>query len=110
MTIGALVGLAASAVAVGVISGISILGSGLNTASVKIIFGMATLINILFKVDLGMGAEKGGSFQIGLGLASNIVSVFSPTELWGVGWIIATAIGIVAFVCGMLTLSGGATL
>ena len=101
LSIGLFTGLLISALASGVISGIKLFGSGLDGVSVKIVFGIATLINILFSIPIGndpqaipiinsiansaLGvfsplAYTSNGFQIGLGLGTSILNIFVGTD------------------------------
>lgn len=100
MGIGALTGLLTTIIAVGIISSIQILGSGLNSASIKIIFGVGFLVNILFKVEIG-------GLPIGLGLMNNLYEVFMAGDLLGIGFFITTVFSFITLVSGIIIIIGG---
>lgn len=100
MGIGALTGLLTTIIAVGIISSIQILGSGLNSASIKIIFGVGFLVNILFKVEIA-------GFPIGLGLMNNLYEVFMTGDLLGIGFFITTVFSFITLVSGIIIIIGG---
>lgn len=100
ITIGALIGFIAEILAIGVISGVQILGSGLNPASIRILFGVATLLNILFQVNIG-------GFPIGIGLLNNVFTVFSNGDFLGLGLFITTVLGLVLITSGLIVIVGG---
>jgi len=100
MTIGALIGLLVVVISVGVISSIQILGSGLNSASIKIIFGAGVLINIMFGIEIS-------GLPIGLGLMNNLYEVFSQGDLIGIGFFITTVFSFITLVSGLIMIIGG---
>jgi hypothetical protein len=101
LTIGFLTGTIATILAVGVISGIQILGSGLNSASIKIIFGIASLLNVMFQIDIA-------GFPLGLGLANNLISSFPATDFLSTfGFLIATGLCVITLISGLMVLTGG---
>ena len=100
MLLGSITGTLSVVVSVGVISGIQILGSGLNSMSIKIIFGITALLNMLFQVDV-LG------FPIGLGLVNNLINVFNPTDMLGLGFFFASGLAIMSVVSGIIIVLGG---
>jgi hypothetical protein len=103
LTVGAVTGFIASVLAVGVISGINILGSGLSGISVKILFGVATILNMLYQVEIA-------GFPLGMGLASNLTAIFTSGDslLQFFGYLVATVFSIVMLITGVMFVQGGA--
>lgn len=99
LTVGAITGFLAVILTIGIISGIQVLGSGLSESSIKILFGVGSLLNVLFQINIG-------GFPIGLGLVSNVLSVFGM-EFFGLGMILTSILGILAFVSGLIIVTGG---
>lgn len=101
MTVGAITGFVATVLAVGVISGINILGSGLSGSSVKILFGTSALLTIMFQIPIA-------GFPVGLGLANNIISTFSEadtvTQMFG--FFLGTGLSVMTIISGLLTIAG----
>lgn len=101
ITIGAVVGFIAEILAIGIIGGVQIFGSGLNPASIRILFGVATLLNLLFQINIG-------GFPIGIGLLNNVFNIFSSgSDFLGLGLFIVTVLGLLTFVSGLLVIVGG---
>lgn len=98
--LGAMTGLVASSIAVGILGGIQVLGTGLNSESIKILFGTSTLLNALFSINIA-------GYPLGLGLATNVISVFDATEGVGLGFVIATGLSLLALVSGLIIIIGG---
>ena len=101
MSLGAITGSMVLIISIAVIGGFTLFGSGLSSASVKIIFGVGALLNILFKIDIS-------GFPIGLGLMNNIFEVFTCGDLLGLGLFIATIFSIITLVSGLIIIIGGA--
>lgn len=99
MYTGAVLGLIGTVIATGIIGGISILGSGLNSESIKIIFGAGTLFNLLFNIEI---PQLG--LNIGLGLATNIISLFDSGDILNLGFISTTALSLIALVSGLMVI------
>lgn len=100
LTIGVITGFIILVLATGVIAGITVFGSGLSTASIKILFGCGALLNLLFQIDIS-------GFPVGLGLATNVLTVFG-SEFMGLGVIIVSVMAITALASGIITITGGA--
>lgn len=98
--LGAITGLLASTIAVGIIGGVQILGSGLNSESIKILFGTSTLLNVLFQIQIS-------GFPIGIGLATNIVDIFTESDFIGIGFFLSTALALLALISGLIIIVGG---
>ena len=96
--IGALTGMLATIIATGIISGIQIFGSGLNPESIKIIFGVCSLLNILFQINVG-------GFPVGIGLINNLFNLFPSST--GLGFIVCSIISIIVLVSGLMIIIGG---
>lgn len=99
MILGFFTGLLIVILALGVITGVQILGSGLSTQTQKILFGSGFLVNCLFQIDIV-------GFPIGLGLANNVINAFG-TEMMGIGLMIASIISILALISGVMIFTGG---
>jgi hypothetical protein len=100
MFLGAIVGLIVEAFVIGTIAGIQFMGTGLNSASVKIIFGVSTLINCLFQVNVA-------GVPVGIGLANNILTMFSESDVMGFGWLITGTLTMMTLISGLVLLTGG---
>lgn len=102
--IGGLIGLIIAGAMGIVLSGINILGSGLTGASVRILFGLATLLVLLFQIPIP-------GFPIGLGLANNLFMTFITIGgFFGTfGFIISFILCTLALISGiiMLVSAGG---
>jgi len=85
--------------AVGIISGIQIMGSGISDTAQKIVFVIIILVNIMFQIVLPL--PDLGELPIGLGLLSNIYNVFAVNDVWFIGFAISTILGILAMVSGL---------
>lgn len=102
VTIGAVTGFVASILAVGVISGLNILGSGLNSASIKILFGTASLLTMMFSIPIA-------GFPLGMGLATNIIAVFGASgDTFGqlIGFMLGTGLAVMTIVSGLMVMMG----
>jgi len=84
----------------GVLTGINVLGSGLNSESVAIIFGVGALLNILFQIEIA-------GFPIGLGLVNNMVNSFGASDGLGLGYLLSTVIGLITLVSGTIIIIEG---
>lgn len=101
MTIGVVIGFIGTILAVGVISGINILGSGLNSSSIKILFGSASLLNFMFQINIG-------GFPIGLGFGNNLLNSFGTDSfLEAIAFILSLIFILVILISGLLTITGG---
>lgn len=98
MTLAGLTGFVAVILTTGILLGIQVFGTGLNSQSIKIAFGIGAILNILFQIDIA-------GFRIGLGLATNMLNQFSATDGLGIGWILATVISVMALVSGLVILT-----
>lgn len=99
LLLGGALGLITTGLVAGVVSGINILGSGLTGVSVRLLFGVATLLNILFKISIA-------GFDVGLGLASNVIEVLG-TELMGLGFIVGGLLAMLGLATGLMMIIGG---
>jgi len=98
---GGVVGFLGVIASVGIIAGIQVLGSGINTEGIKILFGFGCLLNILFKINVG-------GFPIGLGLLTNVFNAFtSSSDFLGFGMFITSVIGLTIIISGLLIIVGG---
>jgi len=100
ITVGGLLGFISQVIAVGILGGIQILGSGLNSQSIKILFGVTTLFNILFRIDLA-------GYPVGIGLLNNVFNIFSEGDFLGFGTLIVTTLGLLTIITGLMILTGG---
>lgn len=95
---------------VGVVGGIQIMGSGVNTKSLSIAFGASILIGLLFSIknpfgmtplwDVGM-TQPTARTQVGFGLATNLITAFAGNVILE---IIATFVTITIFMSGIIAL------
>lgn len=98
-----LVSLLAGIILLGVITGITVFGTGLDSASIKILFGAGALMNILFQIPLGV------NWGIGLGLINNMVNAFSIEGSGfgiGIGYFLSGSISIMIFISGIMLIQG----
>jgi hypothetical protein len=105
IVLGAITGFLASIISVAILSGIQVLGTGLDSASIKILFGVGSLLNILFQVNIA-------GFPIGLGLMNNMMDAFSFASDSGtfglsLGFFISTVLTIMILVSGVMIIQGG---
>jgi hypothetical protein len=102
MAYGGIVGLILTAAGIAVVAGITVAGSGLNSETIRIAFGVATLVNILFSKNFW-------GVDVGLGLAMPLFDVFTSSEVMGFmaffGWILASGIVLMAMVSGFLIIA-----
>lgn len=121
MILGSIIGLVVTVLIVCIVGGVQVLGSGLSGTSIKMIFGIAILFNILFQINLpswifgiisvvatvaGYGINTNLSIPIGMGLTNNIFNAFANGDLWGLGFFVATTLSIVALVSGIMVIMG----
>lgn len=100
LTMGTVTGFIATILAVGVISGFNLLGSGLTGASVKILFGGASLLNILFQINIA-------GFPVGMGLANNLLGSFTTSSfLEGLGFFLSLILTLIIFISGIIIIIG----
>jgi hypothetical protein len=92
-----LIGLITGSVVTGIISGITLFGSGLNSESVRIIFGITSFMNILFKINLS-------GYQIGLGLGRNMIDAFPVNAMAGIPYFTCWLLVITVFILGVMML------
>lgn len=99
MVVGGITSLIATAIMLSVVAGIQVLGSGLNSASIKILFGVSALLQILFQIQFTIGTQN---FSIGLGLINNVFNAFNSGDLFGIGLFVSTVFGVLALVSGLI--------
>lgn len=104
MAMGGILGIVIPIVVVAVLSGTNIVASGLNSASTKMIFGVGVLLGLLFQISFTVATF---TITLGMGLLTNVFSVFSMTDLAGIPFFMTAVLGIALFVSGLLTFSGG---
>jgi hypothetical protein len=97
IVLNSLIGLITGSVVTGVISGFTFFGSGLNSESVKIIFGVTSFMNILFKINIS-------GYQIGLGLGSNMIDAFPVDAMVGIPYFACWLLVITVFILGVMML------
>lgn len=98
LTIGGVSGFVVQILGIAILSGVNALGSGLNAQSTKIIFGVGTILNILFQLQFW-------EITLGFGLINNLINAFSgsPTFIT----IIIGVFAIITLFSGLLTVLGG---
>lgn len=86
---------------IGSISGVQIMGSGISDESLRLIFGMAFMLNVIFSLNIG-------GFQIGLGLMNNVYYYFSNGNdiFGGIGTVICGAMSGLMLICAMFIIAG----
>lgn len=104
MLLGTVTGLVTTAIIVSIVTGIQVVGSGFNGSSVKILFGVCALLQILFSLNFVIADIQ---VVIGLGLINNLFVAFSGGDFFGLGFFISTVFGIIALVSGLLVIIGG---
>lgn len=97
IVVGAVTGLLTTSIVTGVLSGFTLFGSGLNSESVKIVFGTTAFINILFQINLG-------GYPIGLGLGTRMISVFEPNTMAGIPYFGSWLVVILTLIMGIMIL------
>lgn len=106
--IGIIIGFVPVIVLVGVVAGINVLGSGLNTFGTKALFTIGALLNILFSIPISIEIIKGVSIevQLGLGLLTNVLTVFQEGDFYGFGVIIVVVMGLLCFISALMMITG----
>jgi hypothetical protein len=102
LTAGAITGFIASILAIGVISGINILGSGLSGTSVRLLFGISSLLTMMFSIPIA-------GFPLGMGMANNMINTFSESGdsfITTVGFLLGIGISVMTIVSGVMVISG----
>jgi hypothetical protein len=89
---------------VAIACGISILGSGFNAESTKIIFGVGVLLNILFQISFNV---VGFTVAIGLGILTNTLLSIPLNVFFGIPFIILLCLGTICLISGLLVITGG---
>ena len=99
--IGGIFGLIISAVVSVILGSINILGSGLSSSGVKILFGVATILNLLFQFQIA-------NLPVGIGLANILLESFNPSDPFGFwGWLFSLILTLTSLVSGLLMLVKG---
>lgn len=92
-------GLFLGVLALTILTGVTVMGTGLSDVSIKVIFASAILLNLFFKIEIA-------NVQLGLGLATNIITVFDGTYFSGIGLMIGTILVLSAFISGIMIIIG----
>lgn len=71
---------------------------GFNTQIIKILFTAGTLLTILFQFNL----PEPIPFDLGLGLGSNCLSLFTVNDMGGIPYLIMSGIIILSFISGLI--------
>lgn len=77
------------------------MGSGLSDVTIKVLFASAILMAIMFSVSIPYI-----NITVGLGLLTNVLTVFSMTEMLGIGYLIVATLGIITFISAILIIVG----
>lgn len=106
LTIGTIFGFIGAVTTFVVIGGIDFFGTGLDTASVKILFSVAMIFMLIYRIEIPIITEfwesQGFPMVYGAGLGSNLIDSFSGgTGLMGTLGVILSSV-----FCLMLTVSG----
>jgi len=91
-------------------TGVNIVGSGLNPAAVKILFGICVLLNLLFHLQFTINiANNTLSITLGLGLANILLETFNPHAgiLGFFGWVFSAILTFTALVSGLIMIVKG---
>lgn len=110
--IGAIIGFVTTAILIGVLSGATVVSSGLSDTSVRILFITASMINIMFQftIDRWIGPYH-AVVPMGMGIlyptAWNIFSVNNGDFLGYLGFIFITGMAVLMLICGLLMGAGG---
>ncbi len=109
--IGALVGFVGLGLVIGALSGIEVLTVGLNEASIRIVFILAVVLNLMFQFTLGFNiGTYSVSIPVGIGLLyPTVYDVFFISNagfLGLVGGTFITIIAVVDMVAGLLMAGG----
>ena len=99
MTIGAISGFIGLIVGIGVLTGINVFGTGLTGASVKIVFGLASLLNLMFQVEI-LG------YPVGMGLLNTLFNVFAEGDLFLIGFIVSVVMMFSILGSGLILIMG----
>ena len=103
MLFGAVTGLVTISVVTSIVAGLQVLGSGFNGESIRILFGVTALIQILFSLNFEI---EDIHVIIGLGLINNLFNAFSGGDFYGLGYFITTVFAILSLVSGILIIVG----
>lgn len=82
-------------------SSITIFGSGLAPDVSKMLFTSIVLLNVMFQVNIY-------GFTIGIGLINTLINVFSPTDAWGLGYLLALTISFITFCSAIMIVAENA--
>lgn len=104
MGLGVLVGFIVTVLGIGALSGVTFMGTGLNEVSVKIIFTVASLLNLMFSIQISL---FGYTLPVGLGLITNLYSSFTVNDMFGIGLMLSTVLGGLVLVSGIMIAIGG---
>jgi hypothetical protein len=85
----------------GVISGIQVLGSGLNATATWLIFAISMIATLMFGIPINIANV--GTIQIGLGLISNVFTYSYPLYIQ----LLVVTIGIMTVISFILMIVGG---
>lgn len=102
MLFGGVVAMIVTVGGIAIIAGTTIVGSGLNSESIRILFGIGTILNLLFQIPLG-------TFSVGIGLVNPVFALFLNSGsgfLAFIGFIVATGLALAALISGLMMITG----
>lgn len=116
MLLGTITGFIFSAIPLIVLAGLQVgaltVDFSLSDVSVRFISIFSVLVPLLISVDLPLGLAGtlfgGRSIPIGLGLLTNMYNIFLINDMWGIGIILTSIIGMLMLVSALLiSIEGG---
>ena len=91
-------------IVVGVLSGFSAFSVSLSDTSQRLILIILTLVNLLFQITIPLSEDF--NIPVGLGLLSNLFTVFAVNDVAYLGWVFCTIMGVLALVSGLQMVVG----
>lgn len=102
--ISGLIAFVGAGVGVAAVGGFELIGSGLDTESIRITFAAIMLFGLLIRIPI----VHIGSFNLGFGfgLSNTLFDVFTQGDFLTIGWTISLLLTITCFFTGILILIG----
>jgi len=115
MLLGTVTGFIFSAIPLVILAGLQIgaltVDFSLSDVVVKFISIFSVLVPMLISVNLPLGLTGtlfgGRTVPLGLGLLTNMYNVFTTNDLWGIGLILTSIIGLMIIVSAVMIAVGG---
>lgn len=74
----------------------------------RLLTGLILLVGVMFSVTIP-GMWFAGNITLGIGLATNLISLIPPADLWGVPLALISLLTLITIFSGLITLMGGDT-